>query len=154
MNKHTDDKVCASCEDKLTEVHPSLARWYRTKKERYPNLHISWGYRSAADQNRLLIDGKTKLQYPNSKHNKTDMFGSPRAEALDLFLIGEDGEAAFPMPFYRLLAAESKAWFEPIRWGGNFTRIVKGKSVPFADGPHFELIPPLEPKLAAVVKIK
>lgn len=131
---HTEDVLCPMCEDKLTKTHPDMIAWYRTKKTKYANLHISWSFRTAEEQNAMVVAGKSKLQWPQSKHNHTDPFGKPESLALDLFIIGEDGEAKFPKPFYQQLAKCCSDNHEPIRWGGVFKYL--------GDFDHFELTIP------------
>jgi hypothetical protein len=129
--RHTDDPVCPLCTEKALQAHPELAAWYGRVKSRYPNVHISWSYRGAEDQEKAVLEGKSKLHYPKSQHNKTDAQGKPQAHALDLFLIDEDGAARFPPMFYAKLNAENEANREAILWGGRWKK--------FGDLDHFEM---------------
>lgn len=131
---HTHDKVCPLCTEKALTAHPYLAAWFGRVKKRYPNVHISWAWRGAEDQEKFFKEGKTRCHFPNSKHNKTKPDGTPCSMALDLFLWDEDGVARFPPLWYARLNAENEADREPIKWGGEFKSI--------GDGDHFELRPP------------
>lgn len=129
---HTSDAICPLCESKLMQAHPDIASWYREKKKLYPNLHISFSYRTMKEQNELFAQGKTLLQWPNSKHNNQLPNGLPCALALDLFQIDEDGNGRFSRQFYSLLNDQNRADRAPIRWGGDFKSL--------KDYDHFELI--------------
>src|ERR1700721_882546 len=98
---HTTDLVCPRCEDKLKDAHPKMAEWFRNRvKPKYPTAHVSWGYRSRADQNMMVLKKKSQLAGPRSAHNRRaaidplmpfnpanelDINSRPCAEALDLF---------------------------------------------------------------------
>jgi hypothetical protein len=125
---HIDGPECPLCAFKLSQAHPEIARWFATQKTKRPHLHVSWSYRGQADQDRACDEGKSKLRYPDSKHNKT-RDGKPCAEALDLFWL-EDGVATFPPLVYRAIHEGNLAEAQPIAWGGLFK---------FRDYDHFEL---------------
>jgi hypothetical protein len=122
---HTSDPVCALCETKLATAHASLGDWFRQVKSLYPDLHVSWGYRDAASQLEAFKEGKTKLNFPNSAHNKTP------ALALDLFQIDEQGKAKWDGVFFAKLDAFNQEKGHAIKWGGHFKHL--------GDFDHFEL---------------
>lgn len=130
---HKDGPVCNGCEMKLAGAHEYLGPWFRELKKRYPNAHISWGWRGHDDQERFFLEGKTKLHFPNSPHNLV-RDGKPCSMALDLFLINEDGEATFPPLWYAKVNLENEAARLPILWGGKWKTL--------GDGDHFEYQPP------------
>lgn len=127
---HTKDPVCPGCEAKLKQVHPALQAFFDRVKFKYPQAHVAWGYRGAADQEQLFLEKKSDLHYPNSKHNATKPDGTPEARAIDLFLEDEDGVARWPLPWYQKVARELA--LPPIRWGIH----LKSGAL---DAPHFEL---------------
>lgn len=128
MSHHTSDPVCPLCEEKLATAHPDLATWFRTAvKPNYPDAHVSWGYRDQADQEAAFQDGKTKLHFPNSAHNKVP------ARALDLFQINAAGVAAWQPLFFAAISDRNKLDYPHIIWGGNWKTL--------GDGDHFELLP-------------
>lgn len=127
---HTHDPICPLCTEKALQAIPELAAWFGRVKAKYPNVHISWSYRDAANQEKAVIEGRSKLHYPNSAHNKVDPKGAPAARALDLFLIDDDGAARFPGLWYAKLNADNVAAHEPIFWGGQWKK--------FGDLDHFE----------------
>lgn len=133
MNKHQNGiPECPLCSDKLKQAHPIIATWFRDiVKTTFPDCHISWSYRDKANQDECFKDGKSKLQYPNSMHNKVDDKGAPSAHALDLFRLCSNGMASWEWKFFRDIASRSEEAKAPITWGGEWKA--------FADSDHFEL---------------
>lgn len=123
---------CPLCELKLTQAHPRLAEWFRKRvKPNYPEAHVSWSYRGKDDQEQAFLDGKSKLHYPNSKHNTVDETGAPLSEAIDLFELDYHGQASWPWKFFRDIATMADLSADPIVWGGTWADI--------SDGDHFQL---------------
>lgn len=118
---HTDDPVCPLCQQKLLTAHPFFHDWFARQKQKYPNLHISWAYRGKEDQERVYADGKSNARFGQSAHNAVDEKGKPRADALDLFQIDEDGVARFSPTFMAKLWGECKD--DGLIWGGNFRKL-------------------------------
>jgi len=131
--KHTNDvKPCPSCEDKLKQAHPQLANWFREDvKSKYPDAHISWSYRDRMNQNQAFAEGKSKLVFPLSAHNKSDDQGNPCALALDLFQLASNGMGCWPWAYFKQIAEEMKASRQDMKWGGDFKSL--------GDADHFEL---------------
>lgn len=131
MSHHTADPACPLCEEKLAQAHADLAEWYRSKvKAAYPNSHVSWSYRDQASQEQAVADGKSELHYPASAHNKTDAAGSPRALALDLFFIDQNGKAYWPAMLFAKIADDAEHAGDPILWGGHWREL--------GDSDHFQ----------------
>lgn len=131
MIHHTNDPRCPSCEEKLTDVHEKLRDWFLNfVKPNEPDCHIAWGWRGQSDQHADYMSGRSKLDWPDSKHNNMVNY-QPCALALDLFFIGDDDRAYFPYTRYQSIADDtSKAGF-PITWGGTFAHL--------KDLDHFQL---------------
>lgn len=132
MLHHTDDPVCQACQEKLETVHASLSSWFLNKiKPKWQNAHVSWGYRDKPSQEQAFADGKTRLHYPDSAHNKCGPDGIPCAMALDLFQIIA-GHAVFDLSWYKEVSqiAAVDAPFT-LFWGSKFKSI--------GDYDHFEL---------------
>jgi hypothetical protein len=132
VNKHANGIAsCPSCEDKLKDAHPDLAEWFRGKvKPNYPHAHVSWSYRGKEDQEHAFLDGKTRLHFPLSAHNKHDDQGNPCALALDLFELDYNGMACWGWAFFRAIANAAQHDGIPIKWGGDFKTL--------GDADHFE----------------
>lgn len=102
------------------------------------DISILEGHRPEEEQNRLFKGGKSKVQYPNSKHNKTP------SEALDAApYVG--GKASFDYRHCIYLAGIICAvgtWLGiKIRWGGNWD--MDGEPLTdqgFQDLVHYEVI--------------
>lgn len=114
--KHTNETTCVSCEQKLISVHPYLRDWFHRLKLDHLDLHISWGFRDKENQDKAFSEGKSKLKWPDSKHNKMKD-GVPCSEALDLFQL-VNGQAVFDKVFYGTLATKCKKNLDDIAWGG------------------------------------
>lgn len=129
---HSAGPVCPLCEAKLVQAHPYLRDWFHDVKARYVNVHVSWSYRGLEDQESAFLQGKTKLHYPKSAHNRT-VRDLPQSYALDLFLEDEDGNARWPQPWFAKLNEENQASKLPIFWGGAWKKL--------GDADHFEYRP-------------
>ncbi len=110
---------CTTCELKLEEADPILVGWFWNMKLKYPDLHVAWSYRGEADQHADFLSGKSKLDYPNSKHNNT-VNGKPSSLALDVFTLDSAGVAHFNPDFYEQLNEDTIAEGYKITWGGSW----------------------------------
>ena len=133
MLKHINNhKPCPLCAEKLLQAHQDLSGWFNDHvKPNYPQCHVSWSYRGKQDQEKAFLDGKSKLHYPLSAHNKHDDSGEPCSLALDLFELDFNGIARWSWKFFRDIANDAKQLPIPIKWGGDFKTI--------SDADHFEL---------------
>lgn len=133
MPIHTNEKTpCPLCEKKLISVHPKLAAWFRSEvKPKFPDAHISCGWRGKIEQNQVHAEGKSKLPWPKSKHNAHDIDGMPCAEAIDLFELASNGMAVWAYKYFRTIAEHAEESGAPITWGGRWEK--------FPDYPHYQL---------------
>lgn len=130
MKHHTTDPNCPLCEEKLQSAHVELVDWYRSfVKVKFPDAHVSWSYRDQESQDAAFEDGKTKLHYPKSAHNKMPSL------ALDLFRI-QKGIAQWEPSFFIEIHALTVKTHPEIIWGGNWKTL--------GDLDHFELLPEKE----------
>lgn len=129
--KHTNDiGPCPACEEKLTQAHQDLSQWFRIKvKPLHQDCHISWSYRGKQDQETAFLDGKTKLHYPNSDHNKVDAAGLPCSRALDFFELDYNGQARWAWGYFKKISDENIG--EPVFWGGHYPHL--------GDADHFAM---------------
>jgi len=128
---HEAGPKCPLCDWKLTSAHLDLAQWFWRVKAKYNNAHVSWAYRNAEEQAQAFEAGRSRVLWPNSKHNHTDEKGNPCSLALDLFLLDEDGVARFTKPWYSKVNSDNLANKEPIEWGGGW--------LGYPDADHFQL---------------
>ena len=100
---------------------------------------VTTGHRSEEEQNRLYQNGKSKVRYPDSKHN------SKPSKAADLAVwLPRKGEYSWEEPHYAFLAGVVMACAAElgisIRWGGNWDQDLEViTDQDFDDLAHFEL---------------
>jgi hypothetical protein len=119
---HTIDSVCPLCEQKLLTAHAYMRSWFHQIKNFYPTCHVSWAWRGKEDQEAAFKEGKSKDHWPQSPHNRIDIFGKPESHALDLFQL-IDGKAIFDPVFCAKIAAYSESLNLPVFWGGKFKNL-------------------------------
>lgn len=128
---HSNNNViCQKCEDFLSYADPCIAEWFRQLRTRFSQVHIACSFRNEKDQSIAYNTNRSKLQWPNSKHNFM-VDGKPCSKALDLFQLTEEGIAKFDPGFYNRIAQSCADHKDSIRWGGTFKSI--------HDTDHFEL---------------
>ena len=118
--------------DRLETCHPLLQEVCNEAIKDY-DFMVVYGHREEADQNEAYATGRSKLKWPNSKHNSTPSI------AVDLAPVKYvDGKATIPwndIPEFRRMAmhimnvANNKGI--SLEWGGSW--------VSFKDYPHFQL---------------
>lgn len=121
-------------ESNLKGVHPHLIEIAR---EVVKNLDCSvlCGRRSEEDQNKLFKAGRSKLKYPESKHNKTPSM------AIDIVPYPVDWDDRERFYFFAgfFMGIASKLGYK-IRWGGDWDMDNDFGDQNFDDLPHFELV--------------
>lgn len=122
-------------EDKLSTCHPDLQKvCYEAIKDF--DFMVVCGHRSESDQNKAFSEGKSKLKWPNSRHN------SDPSEAVDLAPVEyHNGKATIPwndIEAFRKLAMHilnvANNLGISLEWGGNWPS--------FKDMVHFQLFKP------------
>ena len=98
------------------------------------DITILEGYRNKAAQDAAFNSGKSKLQYPLSKHNMEP------SQAVDVAPYPIDWENTNRF-FYLagLVEAYAKQMGLPIRWGGDWDSDKDFSDQRFNDLPHFEI---------------
>ncbi len=118
----------STCDIKLRIICEEVIRMY--------DFTVLCGTRDEETQNKLFTEGKSKLRYPESKHNKTP------SQAIDI-APWKNGVDWNDTPSFTLLAglmfgiAHSKGI--ELRWGGDWNRNWDLTDQTFFDLPHFEL---------------
>lgn len=92
-------------------------------------------HRNKAKQNKYYNNGKSKLKYPQSKHNTLP------SKAVDIapYPIDWNNEKRFYV-LYGIIYAIAKEHNIKIRWGGNWDNDEDFDDQSFMDLPHFELL--------------
>ena len=101
---------------------------------KYVDCSILEGHRSKDRQNSLYEDGKTKVRYPNGRHN-----ASP-SRAVDVTPYPVDWADRERQTLFAgfVLGVANQMGIE-LRWGGDWDQDFEVKDNRFDDFPHFEL---------------
>ena len=138
--------------ERLATCHPVLQQILSAAILYTPmDFTVLFGYRGQEEQNRLYEEGRSKLRYPDSKHNKTGADGRQESHAVDVAPWYPDApHIRWNRPDeFRWLAGfimgvgESIARSEgfTLRWGGDWDRDGNHHDQSFMDLPHIELVP-------------
>lgn len=111
--------------DNLKQCHPHLQKVAHECIKTF-DFTVTCGHRNQADQNKAFAEKKSKLRWPNSKHNKTPSLAFDAAP----WPIDWNDVARFDAMGSAMKAAARKVHVKLV-WGGDW------KS--FVDRPHFEL---------------
>ena len=120
--------------ERLDTCHSDLQKIMNKVIKLY-DITVLEGHRSEERQNQLKHEGKSKLEWPNSKHN------SNPSKAVDI--------APYPIDWnnrerFYYMAGIVKAIADEmdieIRWGGDWDSDGEFKDQSFDDLPHFELV--------------
>ena len=125
--------------NRLSECHFNLQNIFNEVIKHY-NCAVICGHRGEGEQDQAFHEGRTKLIYPNSKHNKKP---SQAADVIPWFpnfphIRWDDREAFYCFGGF-VLGVAAKMEIE-IRWGGDWDRDEDLHDQSFFDLPHFELI--------------
>lgn len=124
--------------DNLSTAHPDLQRLFNEVVKNY-DCTVMCGHRNEEDQNKAFHEGRSKVQWPNGKHNKLP------SEAVDVapwfveapHIRWEDKEKFYHFAGYVQAVADQLKI--KIRWGGNWDSDDELHDQTFFDLPHFEL---------------
>lgn len=100
------------------------------------DFSILEGHRGQIEQNRAYYEGRSRLLWPNSSHNKTP---SLAFDAVPYPIDWEDKDRFIHFAGFMLGIAASMG--HKLRWGGNWRNdFLVGGNEQFIDYPHFELL--------------
>ena len=119
-------KRLATCDDRLQKLFKEVIKYF--------DCTVIQGHRGEAEQNRAYDAGRSKLRYPNGKHN-----ASP-SRAVDVAPYPVDWEDRDRFHYFGgfVLGIASQMGLK-IRWGGDWDRDTEVKDNRFDDLPHFEI---------------
>lgn len=118
----------------LMTLHPDLrAVLYEAIK--LTDFSVIEGYRNEERQNQLFEQGKSKLRWPNSKHNSNPS----RAVDIAPYPIDWDDLEQFALLAGIVIGIGHKMGI-PLRWGGDWNRNGSMSDNRFNDLPHIELV--------------
>jgi peptidoglycan LD-endopeptidase CwlK len=126
------NKFSTTSQEHLDTCHPDLIRLMNSVLQE-KDISILCGYRDREDQNLAYVQGKSKLKYPNSKHN------TQPSQAVDIapYPIDWNNRKRFKDLALVVLAHANQLGIK-IRWGGDWDGNAGTKNK-FDDLPHYEL---------------
>ena len=116
-----------SCDYKLQEVFKEVIK--------YVDCSILEGHRNEDSQNKLYDEGKTKVRYPNGRHNATPS----RAVDVVPYPVDWNDRERFHL-FVGFVLGIAQSMDIKLRWGGDWNMNFEVDDNKFDDFPHFELI--------------
>jgi len=102
---------------------------------KYVDCSIIEGHRSAERQDKLFEEGRTKVKYPNGRHNANPS----RAVDVVPYPINWDDRERFHL-FAGFVIGIAQSMGIKLRWGGDWNMNFEVDDNNFDDFPHFELI--------------
>ena len=102
---------------------------------KYVDCSVLEGHRGQERQDKLYDEGKTKVKYPNGRHNANP------SNAVDVvpYPIDWDDRERFHL-FAGFVLGIAQSMEINIRWGGDWNKNFEVNDNNFDDFPHFELI--------------
>jgi len=119
---------------KLNQCDPRLVALLSKIVEQF-DCTVFTGHRDQEEQNELFRQGKSKLQFPHSKHNQSP---SLAVDVAPYPIDWEDRERASYFAGYVMGVAEYMGL--DIRWGGDWDKDWQVRDNSFDDLWHFELV--------------
>ena len=129
----------------LASCHPDLQVLFNEVIKTFDCI-VTEGFRNKEDQDLAYNTGKSKVKWPNGKHNQkpsnaADVYPYEPGVTVDW----NDNQrfhyfAGYVMGIAQKLKDEGKITHS-IRWGGDWDRDTKIKDEHFRDTGHFELVP-------------
>ena len=117
----------------MENIHPDLKK-VLNEVIKYVDCSVLEGHRSQERQDKLYDEGRTKVKYPNGRHND-----SP-SNAVDVvpYPIDWDDRERFHL-FAGFVLGIAKSIGINLRWGGDWNQNFEVDDNQFDDFPHFEL---------------
>ena len=116
----------ATCDERLQEVFNEVIQ--------FVDCSVLEGHRGQERQDQLYIDGKTKVKYPNGRHNSKP---SNAVDCTPYPIDWADRERQTLFAGFVLGLARSKGI--KLRWGGDWDMDFQVMDNRFDDFPHFEV---------------
>lgn len=119
---------------RLETCHPSLQELCQEVIV-HVDFSVLCGYRNEEEQEQAVREGKSRVHYPDSKHNQMPSL------AVDVAPYPVDWND--PARFARLYGHFERIAFQrriPIRWGGDWNNNFRTKDERLIDMPHIELV--------------
>ena len=117
----------------MENIHPDLKK-VLNEVIKYVDCSVLEGQRSAERQNKLFEEGRTKVKYPNGRHNANPS----RAVDVVPYPIDWDDRERFHL-FAGFVLGIAKSMGINLRWGGDWNQNFEVDDNQFVDFPHFEI---------------
>jgi len=127
-------KFGKSSSERLSTCHPDIQRLFN-EVIKYYDCSVTCGHRSKEDQDKAFNEKKSKVQWPNSKHNSMP---SVAADVVP-YPIDWDDTRRFYM-FVGIVRGVAAMMGIKIRCGADWDGDMEVKDQNFHDLPHFELV--------------
>lgn len=120
---------------KLALAHPDLQKLFN-EVIKYYDCTILESYRGQQEQDQAVAQGRSKLPFPQSKHNTNPSL------AVDVSPCPIDWNNIVRFHYFAgfVFGIASKLWISNLRWGGDWKRTMDSGHNSFNDLVHFELI--------------
>jgi peptidoglycan L-alanyl-D-glutamate endopeptidase CwlK len=124
-------KTLSTCDERIQRLFNEVVKGW--------DCTIICGHRGEADQTRLYLEGKSKLQFPASKHNSSPSLGVDVAPYYEVapHIRWNDDKGFRTFAGYVMGVANSLGI--PIRWGGDWDGDHDFSDQTFNDLVHFEI---------------
>lgn len=135
---------------RLSTAHPDLRRWAERLILRFDHTVVC-GHRGKEDQEEAFRNGKSKVHYPDSRHN---YFPSLALDLAPWDSIRGVIDWDHPERFILLagMGLELAASMDlPITWGGDWDSDTFMRDHSFKDFPHFQLPKDYDPEVSIVI---
>jgi len=117
----------------LATAHPSLQRLFREVIKHF-DCSVICGHRTEEEQNKVFHEGKSKVQWPRSKHNRLPSI------AVDVVPYPVDWKDTNRFYYFAgVVKGIASSMDIDIRWGGDWDGDTQVHDQTFMDLPHFEL---------------
>tara|TARA_R100001530_G_scaffold62281_1_gene44834 strand:+ start:269 stop:664 length:396 start_codon:yes stop_codon:yes gene_type:complete len=115
-----------TCDEDLIALFQEVVKYF--------DCSVLEGHRGEEKQNKYFNEGKSKLKYPEGRHNKKP------SNAVDVVPYPVDWEDREQMSYFAgFVKGVAYKMGIPIRWGGDWNNNNDLKDNNFDDLPHFEL---------------
>ncbi len=126
FGKKSNERL-ATCDPRLRDLFNQVVKHY--------DCSIIQGHRDMETQNKYFSEGKSKVVYPNSKHNSLP---SRAVDVAPYPIVWNDTERFYHFAGYVTAMADVKGL--KIRWGGDWDMDFDFNDQTFDDLVHFEII--------------
>jgi len=122
----TSKKRLSTCDQRLQDVFNEVIK--------HVDCSILEGHRSKERQNKLYDEKRTKVKYPNGRHN------SSPSKAVDVTPYPVDWEDRERQTLFAgFVLGIARGMGHKLRWGGDWDQVFQVMDNRFDDFPHFEV---------------